>query len=202
MDNKLQQLTDKIYKEGVEKGNVAADNIIEEAKNEAAKIVAKAKSDAKKSADKAQKEADDLKKTALSELQMASQKVMESLKQEISELIGGEVIDTSVKAATTDVKFVQSAIETAIKNWSSNVDAGMNIIVPEKEAKAITDFFATSAKGVLDKGFTIESANNIKAGFQVAAKDGSYKISFTDDDFIAFFKEFVRPKIATLLFKS
>lgn len=204
MDTSLQQLTDKIYQEGVEKGNAEAESIIATAQKEAEKIIKDAEKKAEKMAADATKKAEETQKTALSELQMASQKAIGALKQEVTQLIGGDIIDTGIKAATSDTKFLQKTIETAIKNWASSDDKAlnMNVIVPEKDEKAINDYFAKSAKGVLDKGFTITSANNIKAGFQLAAADGTYKISFTDNDFIAFFKEFVRPKIATLLFKA
>ena len=39
MDNKIQELTDKIYHEGVEKGNEEARKLVEQAQNEAKKIV-------------------------------------------------------------------------------------------------------------------------------------------------------------------
>ena len=204
MDTSLQQLTDKIYQEGVEKGNAQAESIVAAAKKEAENIVKDAQKEAEKLAEKATKEAAETQKTALSELQMASQKAIAALKQEVTQIINGDIIDSSIKSATSDVKFLQQTIETAVKNWASSDDKALNmsVIVPEKDEEAIKNYFAKSAKGVLDKGFTSDSANNIKAGFQLAAADGTYKISFTDNDFIAFFKEFVRPKIATLLFKA
>lgn len=204
MDTSLQQLTDKIYQEGVEKGNTEAEKIIADAKKEAEKIISTAKDNALKLTQKAEKESAETSKTALSELQMASQKAIGALKQEVMEIVGGEIIDASIKAATSDVKFLQTTIETAVKNWASSSDKelDLNVIVPAKDEKAIKDYFATTAKGTLDKGFTIKSANNVKAGFQVAPADGSYKISFTDNDFISFFKEFVRPKVAALLFQD
>ena len=204
MDTSLQKLTDKIYQEGVEKGNTEAQSIVAAAQKEAEQIIKDAEKKAQKLAEKAVKEAAETQKTALSELQMASQKAIGALKQEITQIVGGDIIDTTIKAAMSDVAFLQKTIETAIKNWASSDDKALNmsVIVPEKDETAIKDYFAKSAKGVLDKGFTIKSANNIKAGFQLAAADGTYKISFTDDDFTAFFKEFVRTKIATLLFKA
>ena len=39
MENKIQELTDKIYREGVEKGNEEAQRLISSAHEEAAKIV-------------------------------------------------------------------------------------------------------------------------------------------------------------------
>ena len=41
MENKLQQLTQKLYDEGLEKGRAEADKLVADAKAEARKIVAK-----------------------------------------------------------------------------------------------------------------------------------------------------------------
>ena len=41
MENKIQELTDKIYREGVEKGNVEAQKLIANAQGEAQKIISK-----------------------------------------------------------------------------------------------------------------------------------------------------------------
>ena len=49
MENKIQELTDKIYREGVEKGN-----------EEAQKLILKAQEEAKKIVENAQKEADSI----------------------------------------------------------------------------------------------------------------------------------------------
>ena len=46
MENKLQQLTQKLYDEGLEKGRAEADRLVAEAKKEAAKIVAEARAQA------------------------------------------------------------------------------------------------------------------------------------------------------------
>ncbi|EJW90202.1 ATP synthase subunit E, partial [gut metagenome] len=46
MENKIQELTDKIYREGVEKGNVEAQKLIEKAQEDAKKILADARKEA------------------------------------------------------------------------------------------------------------------------------------------------------------
>jgi len=76
----------------------------------------------------------------------------------------------------------------------------MKILIPKKDEKAISQYFNSVAKGLLDKGFSIETVNGLKTGFQVTPAKGGYKISFTDQDFIAFFQEYLRPKVVELLF--
>jgi V/A-type H+-transporting ATPase subunit E len=198
MDNKLQVLTEKLYNEGVTKGKEEADKILAGAKAEAADIIKKAHSDAEEVVSEAKKKAADLEKTTRSELQLASKQAINALMQEVTNLIDGAIVTASVKEATADKVFMQELIMTAVKNWVEKQD--ISVVVPESEKDALVSFFAAKAKALLDKGLTIESANNIKAGFQVGPADGSYKVSFTEADFINFFKEFLRPKVVDLLF--
>ncbi len=54
---KIQELTEKIYREGVEKGQAEADRIVAEAKQKAEQIVAEAREQAKAIEAQAQKKA-------------------------------------------------------------------------------------------------------------------------------------------------
>ncbi|GET29475.1 V-type ATP synthase subunit E family protein [Prolixibacter sp. SD074] len=204
MDNRLQELTDKIYQEGISKGNEEAEKIVSDARAEAEKILADAKKDAEKIVSEAEKKSAEFDKNTKSELKLASRQAVDALKQELVGIINGAITTSEIKAAMGDTGFIRKAIETAVKNWAVHNDetTDMQVLIPKQDEKAISDYFASVAKGVLDKGFTIETVNGLKAGFQVAPADGSYKVSFTDEDFINFFKEFLRPKIVELLFEK
>jgi len=198
MDQKLQELTEKLYKEGVVKGNEEAEKIVGDAQLQAKEIIEKAKAESAAILADAEKKSAELTKNTHSELQLASGQLITALKQEVVSLVNGKIVELVVKPATDDIKFIQQLILTAVQNWVSKQD--LLVIVSAADKKAVEDFFATNTKLLLDKGLTIESANNIKAGFQVGPADGSYKVSFTQDDFINFFKEFIRPKVVELLY--
>lgn len=201
MSNKLQVLTDKIYQEGVEKGNEEALKLTSAAKLEAEAIIKEANKEAAEIVAKAKAASQELHENTISEIKLSSSQAINAIKQEIANTITDTITSPDIKSATTNQDYIQSLIATAIKSWASGGDVDMSILVPEGTKVSVDNYFTTTAKGVLDGGFTIESANDVKCGFQVAAKDGSYKVSFTDEDFISFFKEFVRPKVATLLFE-
>jgi V/A-type H+-transporting ATPase subunit E len=55
-------------------------------------------------------------------------------------------------------------------------------------------------KHLLEKGLKIESVNGIKTGFTLTPADGTYKVRFGEEEFIDYFKEFLRPQIQQLLF--
>ena len=57
MENKIQELTDKLYREGVEKGNAEAEKIIAAAKEQAQQILKEAQEQAEEIQVKAEKKA-------------------------------------------------------------------------------------------------------------------------------------------------
>jgi V/A-type H+-transporting ATPase subunit E len=198
MDQKLQELTEKLYQEGVLKGNNEAEKIIADARVQAKEIIENAKAEAEAIIIDSEKKSAELSKNTRSELQLASGQMLSALQQEVVTLISGSIIEATVKPATDDIKYIQELILTAVQNWSAKQD--LLIAVSEKDIKSIESFFESHVKKQLDKGITINSANNIKAGFQIGPADGSYKVSFTQDDFMNFFKEFIRPKVVELLY--
>jgi V/A-type H+-transporting ATPase subunit E len=198
MDHKLQEITDKLYQEGVVKGNVEADRIIVEANERATSIIENAKKEAEAIIADAAKKVDELNRNTRSELQMASKQLVSALEQEIVTHITGKITNDAVKQTTDDKQFMQQLMVNAVEKWVS--EQSPKVFVAPAEKKAVEDYFASKAIQLLDKGFTIESANNVKAGFQIGPIDGSYKVSFTHEDFVNFFQEFIRPKVVDLLF--
>ena len=91
---------------------------------------------------------------------------------------------------------MQQLILELVQNWSKNDTLTVGVENPE----ALKSFIASQAKGLLDKGLKIESVNGIKTGFILSPEDGSYKIKFGEEEFVNYFKEFLRPQIQQLLF--
>lgn len=196
MNTKLQELTDKIYLEGVEKGNAEAKAIVEKAKTEASDIVAKAQAEAAKIIAAAEAKSVELSKNTQSELRLFAQQSVNALKTEIADLLCGSIVSDSVKAATTDKAFMQKAILSLVQDWGKN----QAITIEAKDAKALTDYFIANAKELLNKGVKIDQANGVKADFAIMPEKDGYKVTFGDDEFIAYFKEFLRPKLVEMLF--
>jgi V/A-type H+-transporting ATPase subunit E len=198
MEHKIQEITEKLYHEGVERGNEEAIKIVEEAKHKASNIIEKAKKEAESIISEATVKAAEMNKNTRSELQMASNQLIASLEQEVASLVNGKIVEDAVNLAIDDKQFMQQLIVKAVERWAS--DQNLKVFVAPAEKSAVENFFSANAKALLDKGLVIETANNVKAGFQIGPADGSYKVSFTREDFIRFFKEFLRPKVVELLF--
>jgi V/A-type H+-transporting ATPase subunit E len=204
MQNKIQELTEKIYKEGISKGNAEAEAIISKAKKEAESILAEAKKESEAILHEANKKAGELKSNTESELKLSVRQAINSLKQQVVDLISNQIISQTVDNALQDKDFIKKILETIIKNWfaSSEKPAELTLLLPEKDAAGVEQYFAQTAKELLNKGLVIKPDAEMKTGFQIIPKDGSYKMSFTDSDFENFFREFLRPRLMKLLFAS
>lgn len=198
MNTRLQELTDKIYQEGVEKGNAEAKAIIEKARAEADEIIKKAHEEAAQIISEAETKAANIAKNTQAELRLFAQQAVNALKSEIANLICGEIVSNSVKAATADKDFMQKVILTLVKEWAKN----QAITIETKDEKVLTDYFMANAKDLLNKGVKITKVNNAKADFTIIPEGAGYKITFGEEEFIAYFKDFLRPKLVDMLFEK
>ena len=76
MENKLQELTRKLYDEGLEKGRAEADKLVADARREAEKIVSDARSEAAEIVSRARAEAEDAGKNILTEVALAGRQAV------------------------------------------------------------------------------------------------------------------------------
>ncbi len=194
--DKIQELTSKLLNEGVEKGKAEAGKILSDAQAERTKILSDAKKEAENIIATAKKEAAEIKVNTESELKLFSAQASEALKSEITNLVTDKLSSSNVKAATEDKAFMQKLIADLVTNWAK--DESLTISVENSEE--LTKYIAANVKGLLDSGLRIESVNNLKSGFMLSPADGSYKVKFSEDEFIEYFREFLRPQIQKLLF--
>lgn len=196
MDAKIQEITDKIYREGVEKGNEEANRIILNAKEQAKKNLTDAQEEANRIVAMAKKQATELRKNTEAELKLFANQSVEALKSEIANLITGKIIDKNIKAAVSDKSFMQQVILEIAKEWPKNE----NIHIQTADSESLSAYFTSNAKDLLDKGINIEKVNGKDTSFAIVPADGSYKVTFGEEEFISFFKDFLRPKLVEMLF--
>lgn len=193
---KLEEITNQIYAQGVEKGKNEAQEIVAKAQQEAAAIVAKAQADADALLVRAKEQAAELDKNTRAELKMFASQSVNALKTEITDLVNGKVVEANIKAATADSAFMQDVI---LKMATEMAREG-KVELAAKDAEALKAYFAANAKGLLDKGLTITEVKDRKTAFELKPAKGGYKLSFGEAELITYFKEFLRPQLIELLF--
>ena len=202
MENKLQELTRKLYDEGLEKGRAYADKLVADAKAEAARLVAEAKAEAEAIVKAAEAKAEDLRKNSMAEISLAGKQAVAKLKEQVAEMIIAKSTVEGVKAANLDAEFVKKMLIEVAHNWNgaSSDNVSLSAMLPEAAKAELDAAMEKSAKELLAAGVEVGYSKSVKSGFKVGAKNGGYYISFSDEDFNALLGEYLRDKVAALIF--
>jgi len=202
MDSKIAELTEKIYREGVEKGTHKADEIIKEAQARADKLLGDAREEASRIVAEATKKANDLRVTTEVELKHSSQQAINALKQRIIDLISARALSEPITKTLADPALLRDLITTVVKNFGSQGAQAprIELLLPAEHRAELEKAFKNGVLSTIASGVDLTFSKEFKSGFQVKPAGGSYKISLTDEDFSEYFKEYLRPRAKAFLF--
>ena len=196
MESKIQELTEKLLREGVEKGNAEAAQIVAAAKEQAAQIIAEAKSKAAEIEADGKKSVKTLEANTKAEFKMYATQALNALKSEVANVVGDKIVKEAVGSVTSDKDFMNEFILKMAEKWGS----GEEIVISTKDAASLKALFAKKAKALFDKGVKIEQVNGLPAAFSIQPADGSYKVNFGNAEFEEYFKGFLRPQLVEMIF--
>jgi V/A-type H+-transporting ATPase subunit E len=199
MQGKLQELTDRLYNEGVAKAKQEADRVLAEAKQKADAILAGAKSDAEAMKSAAEREMAEQKRNIESEIKMAAQQAVSALKDRIVQLVIAGIADGPSAAAMSDTDFIKQLITSLVSGAGSDLGA-LRLELPASSEGKMQDFLKSGALAKLSAGLDIRFDRNLAGGFRVGPKDQGFVVSFTDEGFAEFFREYLRPRARRFLY--
>ena len=201
MNDKLQELTDHLYRDGVEKARKEAEVILADAEQRKEEILQNAEKAAASILEKARKDSEDLRSRTESELAMAARQAEGSLKQRLVNLLSDNVLDEGVKSSLNNETLFNDLIVLTMNAWASDGNIpDISLVLSEDKKDDFLQGLKSSLKKHLADGLTLEFSGRMKSGFRIEAKDGSYVMSFTEKDFEEFFRSFIKEKSRSMLF--
>ena len=200
MQNKLQELTDRLYNEGLSKGKQEGEELLAKAKVQAEEIVAKAQAEAAQIVAAAQKQAEEIKTKTTSDVKMASSQSLAATKKDIETLIVAKMTNEAVKSALTSAEFVKEVIKAVAEKFNTDGPVDLALVLPESLKKDLEPFVTTELAKILGAGVEASFSKKVSGGFQIGPKDGGYFISFTEATFTELISEYLRPTTKKLLF--
>lgn len=200
MENKLQELTDKLYNEGLSKGKEEGEALLAKARKEAADIVAAAQSEAKGIIAKAEKDAADYKTKVTGDLKMAAAQSLQATRKDIENLLVFKMTGAATEKAMSDAEFVKGIIKAVAEKFNAEESVDLELVLPESLKSALEPFVKNELSSALDNKVNASFSKKISGGFTIGPKDGSYFISLTDETFKELISEYLRPATRKLLF--
>lgn len=198
MAEELQPLLDQIRKEGVEKAEREAAEILTQAKDKAAQIVRDAEARAKELVAKAEADSEVYTQRSIATLEQAARDVLITVGQGIENIIADIVVESTEEALRIEVleemmvKMVQSYTE---KQGETRVE----MLVSEADQKALETFFKAKYADKMMHGLQIHTDKEILKGFKVSYADDHVYLDFTQEAIAEALIVFLRPKLAEIV---
>jgi V/A-type H+-transporting ATPase subunit E len=183
MDDKLKELTERIYQEGVERSRTEGQAMLERARQEAAGILEAARAEARAGLERAQAEADKLRERLLAETRLAAQQVLSGLRQNITDTLAASALREPLKRAFDDVVFLQDLVREMTRHWENGSMIDARVLFAEAQREPVQEWLKVRIKDLLDRGLQVGFDGKFERGFRIGPKDGSYVISFTEQEF-------------------
>ena len=198
--DKLQELTQKLYDEGLAKGKQEGEALLQKAASEAENIVKQAQEEAEAILAKARKEADDFKVKVEGDVKMAAQQSVQATRTDIENLVIAKVVDGTVDKALANEDYIKGIITAVAQKFSAEEPADLALVLPESLKATLEPFVKNELGKLLGKGVDAAFSKKVAGGFKIGPKDGGYFVSLTDDTFKELIGSYLRPATKKLLF--
>lgn len=200
MENKLQELTDKLYREGLSKGKEEGEAILAKANDKSAEILEQAGREAESIVRQARKEAEDLKAKVEGDVKAAAMQALEATKRDIENLLLGKMTDKAVAQTLSSAGFVKEIVKAVAEKFNAEEPADLEVVLPESLKAELAPFIAGELAKTVQGGITAGFSKKISGGFTIGPGDGGWFISLTDETFQELIREYLRPATRKFLF--
>ena len=196
MDSQIQALTEKVYQEGVLKGEQEAAKILADANAQAEQVERDARARAEQIIAEAQRSASELKSNTERELKLNASKLIEATKASIVDVLAGRIAGDSVQALTANPELLQRVVLEIAKGF----DLKHGVEITSNQAEELKAYFAQNAKALLEEGLTIKQVAGKATQYTIRPQNGSFKVEIGEQEFVELFKSILRPQLVQELF--
>lgn len=197
--DKIQELTQKLYDQGLAKGKEEGEAIVAKAREEAQTLVRKAQEEAAAILEQARREAADYRTQVEGDVKMAAIQSLQATRSTIENLVVAKAV-APVGETLSGAAYLKEIITAVAQRFSAQESADMALVLPEKLQKELEPFVKGELAQTLGKGVEATFSKKVAGGFKIGPKDGSYFISFTDESFRELVGAYLRPATRQILF--
>ncbi|MDR2739893.1 MAG: V-type ATP synthase subunit E [Treponema sp.] len=200
MEIQLQELIDKIKRDGIVSASEEASRLKSQAESDAKRIVESARREAEGIIAKAKTDSGRFEKAGVAALEQASRNLILAFKGEIEALLD-RIIVLRVSASYGD-DALKAIIPELVKNWASKGADSLDLILSEDSLAKLRGYFTDQLAAEINKGVELKSDRNLGDGFRIASKDGSAYYDFSAESVAALLSAYLNPRLSEILKKT
>ncbi|MCF6149000.1 MAG: hypothetical protein E3K37_10100 [Candidatus Kuenenia sp.] len=199
MAENLENLLNRIQKEGVEKAEAEAAKIIEKAREQASLIVKESEAEAKEILEKAERDARVFAEQSIKTMEHAGRDVLITVGNGINNLLK-EIAFHSVGEALSPDTLIQMMIKIATAYADKGFAEGrINMLLSPEDQKTVVKLFMEKYREQFQKGIEIHVDDKIVKGFKVAIKSDNVFHDFTQEAIADSICYFLKPYLAEII---
>ena len=198
MDIQLQELIDKIKKDGVANAEQTAAQIIAEAEKKANSII-----------EDAQKKSDDMVKNAKSEISRLEKASEDAITQACRNMLLGfqdsliSKLDSIIQVETEKVfsgDVLKNLVSETVKAWSKNTDASeLSVLLSEKDCVELESGLKSALKTEIQNGLEVKTDKTLSSGFRIGVKNGAAYYDYSAESVAELFAAYLNPRVAEIM---
>ncbi|MBC8207388.1 MAG: ATPase [Kiritimatiellales bacterium] len=198
MAEELQPLLDQIRKEGIEKAETEAAEILSKAKEKAAQMVREAEAKAKELLAKAETDSEVFTRRSIATLEQSARDVLITVGQGIENILS-EIVTASVDEVLGIEVLEKMMVSMAKSCADQHGETRIELLVSEADQDELVKFFASKYSDKMVEGLELHVDNEILKGFKVSFADDHVYLDFTQEAIAEALSAFLRPKLADIV---
>ena len=198
MEVQLQDLIEKIKKDGISVSEEKATQILKDAEDKAKSIIQEAEERAETIVKKAKEEEERFEKASISSIRQAARNTIIAFRENLVDQLDAIIKTESLNRYDSNL-LTQLIPQVVTSLIGKETTSGATVFLSEKDAKSLEKSLVAAFKEKLMEGINVLPDHNIKAGFRVSEKGASSYCDFTNDSVAEAFSSYVSPRLREIL---
>lgn len=197
MEIQLQELLDKIKREGVDTARAESERLLAEAQETRKALLGEAEREARAIVDKARADAALAEESGKAALAQASRDLLLAVRDSLQGLLDSLIRVETAAAFGPDV--LAEALPAVLKSLAAGGTEDLVVLLPPAVLKKLDDRFTARLAAELKKGVQLKPAPDLEAGFRVVEKGGAAYFDFSADTIAALLARRLNARLAEIL---
>ena len=197
MDIQVQELINKIKKDGIMSASEEAAKIKHEAETEAKQIIEAAKKQAEEIVAKGTQDAERAEKSSIAALEQAARNLFLVFRSEVQALLDRVVAEQMEESYNEDV--LKAVLPDLLKAWATKGSDSLTVLLPEASLDRLQAYIKGKLVSEMKKGLELKPDRNLSSGFRISERDGSAYYDFSADSVAELVSMYLGPQLAEII---
>ncbi len=200
MDIQLNELIEKIKKEGVGEAETKANQIIDDAKKQASEIIEKGKKEAAQMVSKARADQQQFEAAGKEAIKQAGRDLILNIKANLTSVFDS-IIKREVSAGLSE-NVIAELVPEIIKEWMKKSTDKIEVLLSKEDSAKLEQSLLSKLSADMKKGVVIKAHPGIKSGFRIAEKNGQSYYDFTNEGIAESLVQHLNPVLGEIIMKA